>query len=84
MQFYELNSSRMDYRELSADDLDLLTPLTTTQHTEEEMLAPQIRGGFDDLIEIVDEFLMPYREFVERHEQELRDALVEADSLSCF
>ena len=26
MQFYELNSSRMDYRELSADDLDLLTP----------------------------------------------------------
>ena len=48
------------------------------------MLAPQIRGGFDDLIEIVDEFLMPYREFVERHEQELRDALVEADSLSFF
>ena len=44
MQFYELNSSRMDYRELSADDLDLLTPLTTTHHTEEEMLAPQFRG----------------------------------------
>ena len=59
-------------------------PLTTTQHTEEEMLAPQIRGGFDDLIEIVDDFLMPYREFVEGHEQELRDALAEADSLSFF
>ena len=67
-----------------AEALDLLTPLTTTQHTEEEMLAPQIRGGFDDLIEIVDEFLMPYREFVEEHEQELRDALAEADSLSFF
>ena len=61
-----------------------MTPLTTTQHTEEEMLAPQIRGGFEELIEIVDEFLMPYREFVERHEQELRDALAEADSLSFF
>ena len=67
-----------------AEALDLLTPLTTTQHTEEEMLAPQIRGGFDELIEIVDEFLMPYREFVEGHEQELRDALAEADSLSFF
>ena len=67
-----------------AEALDLLTPLTTTQHTEEEMLAPQIRGGFDDLIEIVDDFLMPYREFVEGHEQELRDALAEADSLSFF
>ena len=67
-----------------AEALDLLTPLTTTQHTEEEMLAPQIRGGFDDLIEIVDEFLMPYGEFVEGHEQELRDALAEADSLSVF
>ena len=67
-----------------AEALDLLTPLTTTQHTEEEMLAPQIRGGFDDLIEIVDDFLMPYREFVEEHEQELRDALAEADSLSFF
>lgn len=67
-----------------AEALDLLTPLTTTQHTEEEMLAPQIRGGFDDLIEIVDDFLMPYREFVERHEQELRDALAEADGLSIF
>lgn len=67
-----------------AEALDLLTPLTTTQHTEEEMLAPQIRGGFEELIEIVDEFLMPYREFVERHEQELRDALAEADSLSFF
>ena len=67
-----------------AEARDLLTPLTTTQHTEEEMLAPQIRGGFDDLIEIVDEFLMPYREFVEGHEQELRDALAEADSLSVF
>ena len=67
-----------------AEALDLLTPLTTTQHTEEEMLAPQIRGGFDDLIEIVDEFLMPYREFVDGHEQELRDALAEADGLSIF
>lgn len=67
-----------------AEALDLLTPLTATQHTEEEMLAPQIRGGFDDLMEIVDEFLMPYREFVEGHEQELRDALAEADSLSVF
>lgn len=67
-----------------AEALDLLTPLTTTQHTEEEMLAPQIRGGFDDLIEIVDEFLMPYREFVEEHEQDVRDALAEADSLSFF
>ena len=67
-----------------AEALDLLTPLTTTQHTEEEMLAPQIRGGFDDLIEIVDDFLMPYREFVEEHEQELRDTLAEADSLSFF
>ena len=67
-----------------AEALDLLTPLTTTQHTEEEMLAPQIRGGFDELMEIVDEFLMPYREFVEGHEQELRDALAEADSLSFF
>lgn len=67
-----------------AEALDLLTPLTTTQHTEEEMLAPQIRGGFDDLIEIVNEFLMPYREFVEEHEQDVRDALAEADSLSFF
>ena len=64
--------------------LDLLKPLTTTQHTEEEMLAPQIRGGFDELMEIVDEFLMPYGEFVEGHEQELRDALAEAESLSIF
>lgn len=67
-----------------AEALDLLTPLTTTQHTEEEMLAPQIRGGFDELMEIVDEFLMPYREFVEGHEQELRYALAEAESLSFF
>lgn len=67
-----------------AEALDLLTPLTTTQHTEEEMLAPQIRGGFDELMEIVDEFLMPYQEFVEGHEQELRDALAEADRLSFF
>ena len=67
-----------------AEALDLLTPLTTTQHTEEEMLAPQIRGGFHDLIEIVDDFLISYREFVEGHEQELRDALAEADSLSVF
>ena len=67
-----------------AEALDLLAPLTTTQHTEEEMLAPQIRGGFDDLIEIVDDFLMPYREFVDGHEQELRDALGEADSLLFF
>ena len=67
-----------------AEALDLLKPLTTTQHTEEEMLAPQIRGGFDELMEIVDEFLMPYGEFVEGHEQELRDALAEAESLSFF
>lgn len=67
-----------------AEALGLLKPLTSTQHTEEEMLAPQIRDGFDDLIEIVDEFLVPYREFVERHEQELRDALAKADSLSFF
>lgn len=67
-----------------AEALDLLAPLTTTQHTEEEMLAPQIRDRFDELIEIVDEFLMPYREFVEGREQELRDALAEADSLSFF
>ena len=67
-----------------AEAIDLLTLLTTTQHTEEEMLAPQIRDRFDDLIEIVDEFLMPYREFVEGREQELRDALAEADSLSFF
>ena len=33
MQFYELNSSRMDYRELSADDLDLLTPLLRSAET---------------------------------------------------
>lgn len=67
-----------------AEALDLLTPLTTTQHTEEEMLAPQIRSGFDELMEIVDEFLMPYLEFVDGHEQELRDALDEAEGLSIF
>lgn len=33
MQFYELNSSRMDYRELRADDLDLLTPLLRSEET---------------------------------------------------
>ena len=77
-------SDRYSFDEEVAEALDLLTPLTTTQHTEEEMLAPQIRGGFDDLIEIVDDFLMPYREFVEEREQELRDALAEADSLSFF
>lgn len=77
-------SDRYNFDDDVAEALDLLTPLTTTQHTEEEMLAPQIRGGFDDLIEIVDDFLMPYREFVEGHEQELRDALAEADSLSFF
>ena len=77
-------SDRYSFDDEVAEALDLLTPLTTTQHTEEEMLAPQIRGGFDDLIEIVDDFLMPYREFVEEHEQELRDALAEADSLSFF
>ncbi len=33
MQFYELHSSRMDYRELSADDLDLLTPLLRSEET---------------------------------------------------
>lgn len=67
-----------------SEALGMLTPLTTTQHTEEEMLDPRILGGFDDLIEIVDDFLMPYRDFVERHEQELRDALAEADGLSIF
>lgn len=77
-------SDRYNFDDYVAEALDLLMPLTTTQHTEEEMLAPQIRGGFDDLIEIVDDFLMPYREFVEGHEQELRDALAEADSLSFF
>lgn len=77
-------SDRYSFDDEVAEALDLLRPLTTTQHTEEEMLAPQIRGGFDDLIEIVDDFLMPYREFVEEHEQELRDALAEADSLSVF
>lgn len=77
-------SDRYNFDDEVAEALDLLTPLTTTQHTEEEMLAPQIRGGFDELMEIVDDFLMPYREFVEGHEQELRDALAEADSLSFF
>lgn len=67
-----------------AEALDLLAPLTTTQHTEEEMLAPQIHCGFDELMEIVDDFLMPYREFVDGHQQKLRDALAEADSLSFF
>lgn len=79
---YEPGKYRFDGEVSKA--LDLLTPLTTTQHTEEEMLDPQILGGFDELMEIVDEFLMPYREFVEGHEQELRDALAEADSLSFF
>lgn len=77
-------SDRYNFDDEVAEALDLLKPLTTTQHTEEEMLAPQIRGGFDELMEIVDDFLMPYREFVEGHEQELRDALAEADSLSFF
>ena len=77
-------SDRYNFDDEVAESLDLLTPLTTTQHTEEEMLAPQIRGGFDELMEIVDDFLMPYREFVDGHEQELRDALAEADSLSFF
>lgn len=77
-------SDRYNFDDEVAEALDLLTPLTTTQHTEEEMLAPQIRGGFDELMEIVDDFLMPYQEFVEGHEQELRDALAEADSLSFF
>ena len=67
-----------------AEALDLLTPLTTTHHTEEEMLAPQIRDTFNDLIEIVDGFLIPYRDFVEGHEQKLCDALAKADSLSFF
>ena len=80
----EYRSDRYSFDDEVAEALDLLTPLTTTQHTEEEMLAPQIRGGFDELIEIVDDFLMSYREFVEEHEQELRDALAEADSLSFF
>lgn len=77
-------SDRYSFDDEVTDALDLLMPLTKTQHTEDEMLAPQIRGGFDELIEIVDDFLMPYREFVEGHEQELRDALAEADSLSVF
>ena len=77
-------SDRYSFDDEVTEALDLLTPLTTTQHTEEEMLAPQIRGGFEELIEIVDEFLMPYREFVEGHEQKLRDALAEADDLSIF
>ena len=38
MQFYELNSSRMDYRELSADDLDLLTPLLRSEETMQTLL----------------------------------------------
>lgn len=80
----EYKSERYSFDDEVAEALDLLTPLTTTQHTEDEMLAPQIRGGFDELMEIVDDFLMPYREFVEGHEQELRDALAEADSLSFF
>lgn len=77
-------SDRYNFDDEVAEALDLLAPLTTTQHTEEEMLAPQIRSGFDELMEIVDDFLMPYGEFVEGHEQELRDALAEADSLSVF
>lgn len=80
----EYKSERYSFDDEIAEALDLLTPLTTTQHTEEEMLAPQIRGGFDDLIEILDDFLMPYREFVEEHEQALRDALDGADGLSIF
>ncbi len=31
------------------------------------MLDPQILGGFDDLVEIVDDFLI-ISDFVERHE----------------
>lgn len=77
-------SDRYSFDDEVAEALDLLKPLTTTQHTEEEMLDPQIRGGFDGLMEIVDEFLMPYWEFVEGHEQELRDALAKANSLSFF
>ena len=77
-------SDRYSFDDEVAEAFDLLKPLTTTQHTEEEMLAPQIRDKFNDLIEIVDEFLMPYREFVEGHEQNLRDALAKADSLSFF
>ena len=80
----EYKSDRYNFDEEVAEALDLLTPLTTTQHTEEEMLAPQIRDGFDDLIHIVDEFIMPYRDFMKDHEQELRDTLAEADSLSFF
>lgn len=82
LKAYEPGRYRFDGEVSEA--LDMLTPLTTTQHTEEEMLDPQILGGFDELMEIVDEFLMPYWEFVERHEQELRTALAEADSLSFF
>ena len=32
--FGELNPARMDYRELSADDLDLLTPLLRSEETK--------------------------------------------------
>ncbi|OFQ22233.1 hypothetical protein HMPREF2946_04765 [Actinomyces sp. HMSC062G12] len=82
LKAYEPGRYRFDGEVSEA--LDMLTLLTTTQHTEEEVLDPQILGGFDDLIEIVDDFLMPYKDFVERHEQELRDALAEADGLSIF
>ena len=80
----EYRSDRYSFGDEVAEALDLLTPLTTTHHTEEEMLAPQIRDTFNDLIEIVDGFLIPYRDFVERHEQKLCDALAKADSLSFF
>ena len=80
----EYRSDRYSFGDEVAEALELLTPLTTTHHTEEEMLAPQIRDTFNGLIEIVDGFLIPYRDFVEGHEQKLCDALAKADSLSFF
>ena len=80
----EYRSDRYSFGDEVAEALELLTPLTTTHHTEEEMLAPQIRDTFNDLIEIVDGFLIPYRDFVEGHEQKLCDALAKADSLAFF
>ena len=44
MQFYELNSSRMDYRELSADDLDLLTPLLRSEETMQTLGGALLRA----------------------------------------
>ena len=67
-----------------SEALELLRPLMTTQHTEEDMLDLQILSEFDYLIEIVDDFLIPYKDFVEGYEQKLQDALIEADGLAIF